>query len=301
MKGLCMASFTVSISPTTGNGNRDYEVKVQSNGGFEDLVDLEVSLDPSADSSLADFAVSVPASGFATTTCTVGNVIQQTEMTIRGTCGALEDSDSVSIGPGSIEVSVLPATGNGNRDYTATVLSVDDFEGLVDLVAFLSDGEDYDEECYVETPVSVPKGSSVQATCTVGNVIHPGTTLTITGTYEQNSIEISDSDSASIQHGSFTVDVSPNSGGDDADYDITVTSVDDFEGLVDLDESSLSPETAGSYSLWPTTVSVEKNSPGETSCHVDPLVESSATLTIKGTYMQSDLTIDDQDSATISA
>ena len=91
-----MGSFTVSISPESGNGNADYEVKVQSNDGFEGMVGLTVEFDSAAMCDLPD-SLSVAADDFATAVCMVGNVTIPANVKITGTCGAIQHHATTTI------------------------------------------------------------------------------------------------------------------------------------------------------------------------------------------------------------
>jgi hypothetical protein len=268
---IAPGSFTVALSPSSGNGNATYDVTVTSVNYFAGTVTLSSSLSPFGSCSVAP-SVTLAPNGSQSVLCSVGNVIQGSILTVTGSCAqgsaTITSSAAASIAAGNFTVALTPTTGTGNRTYT------------------MSCGLSPSGSCSVSPSVTLTPGGTDNATCTVGNVIQ-SSTLTVTATYTQGGATITSCAVASITPGSFEVTVSAGS------YDVTVASRNSFAGTVNL-MSSMSP--SGTSSVSPPSVTLSSNGTEEAECQVGA---GPATLTVTGTHSQGSTTITHSDTATV--
>lgn len=187
-------SFQVSITPEEGFGNRQYQVTVTAINGWIGMVQLSRTLVPNASSSLDAASLTFTNGGPSVlqTFINVGNIIQNTVLTVRGDSGPLNASDTVNLLPGRFEVNIQEATGGTGSVLHVDVTSIDNFRGAVSMsrspttIATLS-----------ATSVFLTEGSTGSLTCQVAMVMQP-TTLTIAGFYSQGSASISDNDTCNL-------------------------------------------------------------------------------------------------------
>jgi hypothetical protein len=306
-------SFTVAISPRSGNGNRSYTVTVTSDGTFAGVVNLSCELDPSASCSLDSTSLDIPAGGSQSTTVNVGNVIApNTLLTVTGTHDAEQHSDSIPITAGSFHIDVAPVVGSdllGNKDYRVTVTSDRGFAGDVSLDFWLDpDNGNAAGDCDpAQAVVNISAGGSAQTTVFVRNVVRPGTSLKVLGTYHQGGHTVNHDASLPIAAGYFEIDsVAPADGGNafgNKDYRATVTSYRNFAGDVSLD-FWLDPDNGnagGDCDPAQAVVNVSAGGSAQTTVLVRNVVRPGTSLKVLGTYHQGGHTVNHDASLPIAA
>jgi hypothetical protein len=189
--------------------------------------------------------------------------------------------------PGDFTIGISPTSGSGQRTYTVTVTSTGGFMGMVSLAASVSPNA----TCSIlPASVMLGPGTSANATVTVGTVIE-SSTLTATGT----SGSLQHSAQASLSAGSFTVDITPASGDPATTFNVTLTSVNNFWGLVTLN-ATMSP--SGNPTLNALSLTVPVTGSVATTCTVANVTVDS-TLTVTGSYTQNSVTLNPSDTAAV--
>ena len=150
--------------------------------------------------------------------------------------------------------------------------------------------------CLLADPlIWVPQGESGSTTCTVDNIVEPNTILTVSGDFSQGGYTIEDEDSAPVTNGYFVVEVAPSVGNDNSVYDVTVSSVNNFQGYVNL---SCNPTELGellSNPLW-----VPAGESNSTECSVGACPGPGTPFTVQGSFPQGGNTIYDSDTVSVS-
>jgi hypothetical protein len=168
----------------------------------------------------------------------------------------------------SLEIDPLTRTiaPGGTTTYTITLTSQSGYAGDVQLSANAVPGTLLPPAVatFLPNPATVPVGGSITSTLTIDNtaaVPEDIYTITVLG-QDTISAAISDSNDTEliVVQPTFTVAITPPlrtiAPGMDADYDVTVTSVAAYTGMVDLSVAGLPGAATGSFSIDPVDVNV---------------------------------------------
>lgn len=295
---IAAGSFTLEVTPGNGLGNAVYKVVLTSHNNFSGTVLLSCSANPAALCTLDDNSLFLSAGSSAQTRCRVGTVIDTTTLTItasftqNGT--TITESVSVTVTAGDFSLAINPPTGTGNIQYGITAASHHNFAGTVHLDFAANPNA-------IVTPqalsLDLAPGGTAQTNCQLGTVIQQ-TDLSVTGSYTQNGLTITDTKDAAVSPGSFGVAITPTSAASGSLFTVTVNSNGKFAGTVML---LLSINQGGSVTPAAVPVVVPIDGSGNVQVTATNPGSDDATLTATGSFTQNGFTISASGTATVTA
>jgi hypothetical protein len=283
--------FTLSLSPTSGTGNASYTVTVSSHNGFQGAVTLSAT--GPGNPTVSPGTVYLSPGGVASATCSVGNVTTGGTLTVTGTGSSGSQSATASIAAGDFQISVAPASDQCNKSYTVTVNSINNYGGAISLTPSINPaGTGLGLNA---NPLNLTPGGNNSAICAVQTAVDPST-LTVAGA---GPGPLNRSATASVQASDFTIALSPSSITGSGSFTITVTSQNNFSGMVQLSRT-WTPDVPGYATLSATSVTVSAGGSATATCMVNSGGQAH-TLTVTGSYAHPSRTIYHSANATVNA
>lgn len=262
-----MPGFTISITPNDGDANSTFTVVLVSQENPINGQDFNIELEcVTNNGTLSNSVVFLPRGHTANALCQAHNVISQnnTNLTIRGTeTGAAPyETDTATIRLGDFGMAISPASGNGNQDFDVVVTSINGFQGTVQLDCTTGNGT------LASLGVFVPSNGQGQTTCRSHSVIGNPQQMTVQGTFNG----LNHSVDATVTPGDFSIDLSPATGPVAMPFTVSVNSVNNFEGTVQLGYNN---------ATGPANVFVPAGGTGTAPC----TAQQANPLTATGTYL----------------
>jgi uncharacterized membrane protein len=285
------SSFSVSANPTiltTQAGSSAIStVTLTSLNGFAGTVSLSTNVSPSGlTASVSPSSIALTGGGTGTSMLTANSAIAGTyTVTIVATSGSASQSVQVTVRVTDFTVSVqssLTVTSGSATTSNVTLNSLNGFAGTVNLATSASPSGV--TVSLSPTSITLTSGGTGASNLNVTSSTVGTYTVTITGT------------SASLSHTAFVnVNVVASSGfsvaadpsavgfqsGSNASATITLTSLGNFSGDVDLAES-VNPSTGLTVSCNPTSVFLSPESSANSTCTFASSAPNSYTVTITG-------------------
>ncbi len=286
------SSFSVSANPTTittqAGSSAISTITLTSQNGFTGTVSLSTNVSPSGlTASLSPSSITLISGGTGTSTLTANSTTNGTyTVTTVATSGSTSQSVQVTVRVTDFMVSVpssLTVASGSATTSTVTLTSLNGFAGTVNLAPSASPAGV--TVSLSPTSISLASGGTGTSTLTVSSSTVGTYTVTITGTSGSLLHRVIINVSVVASSG-FSATANPSTvsfqSGSNASSTITLTSLGNFSGDVDLSES-VTPSTGLTVSCNPTTVSLSSGSSANSTCTFTSSTQNTYAVTITAT------------------